>query len=44
MLQQLLQLRPVVPLRRLRGMLDRLDSVIFAAPTFFQLTRFWVVP
>jgi phosphatidate cytidylyltransferase len=23
------------------GMLDRLDSVIFAAPVFFHLTRFW---
>ncbi|MGH6940150.1 phosphatidate cytidylyltransferase [Hypericibacter sp.] len=23
------------------GMLDRLDSVIFAAPIFFHLTRFW---
>jgi phosphatidate cytidylyltransferase len=26
------------------GMLDRLDSVIFAAPIFFHLTRFWFVP
>ena len=26
------------------GMLDRLDSVIFAAPIFFHLTRFWYVP
>ena len=26
------------------GMLDRLDSVIFAAPVFFHLTRFWFVP
>jgi phosphatidate cytidylyltransferase len=25
------------------GMLDRLDSVIFAAPIFFHLTRFWFV-
>ena len=23
------------------GMLDRLDSVIFAAPVFFHLTRYW---
>jgi len=23
------------------GMLDRLDSVVFAAPVFFHLTRFW---
>ena len=23
------------------GMLDRLDSVIFAAPIFFHVTRFW---
>ncbi len=23
------------------GMLDRFDSVIFAAPIFFHLTRFW---
>ncbi len=23
------------------GMLDRLDSVIFAAPIFFHITRFW---
>ena len=23
------------------GMLDRLDSVIFAAPIFFHLTRYW---
>jgi phosphatidate cytidylyltransferase len=22
-------------------MLDRLDSVIFAAPVFFHLTRYW---
>jgi phosphatidate cytidylyltransferase len=26
------------------GMLDRLDSVIFAAPIFFHLTRYWFVP
>ena len=26
------------------GMLDRLDSVIFAAPIFFHLTRYWWVP
>ena len=26
------------------GMLDRLDSVIFAAPVFFHLTRYWYVP
>jgi phosphatidate cytidylyltransferase len=26
------------------GMLDRLDSVIFAAPVFFHLTRFWFTP
>ena len=26
------------------GMLDRLDSVIFAAPIFFHLTRYWYVP
>jgi phosphatidate cytidylyltransferase len=25
------------------GMLDRLDSVVFAAPIFFHLTRFWFV-
>ena len=23
------------------GMLDRLDSVVFAAPIFFHLTRYW---
>jgi predicted CDP-diglyceride synthetase/phosphatidate cytidylyltransferase len=23
------------------GMLDRLDSVIFAAPIFFHMTRYW---
>jgi phosphatidate cytidylyltransferase len=23
------------------GMLDRVDSVIFAAPVFFHLTRYW---
>jgi phosphatidate cytidylyltransferase len=23
------------------GMLDRLDSVVFAAPVFFHLTRYW---
>jgi phosphatidate cytidylyltransferase len=23
------------------GMLDRLDSVIFAAPVFFHVTRYW---
>jgi len=26
------------------GVLDRLDSVIFAAPIFFHLTRYWWVP
>lgn len=26
------------------GMLDRLDSVCFAAPIFFHLTRYWWVP
>jgi len=26
------------------GMLDRLDSVIFAAPVFFHLTRYWYTP
>jgi phosphatidate cytidylyltransferase len=26
------------------GMLDRLDSVIFAAPVFFHLTRYWWTP
>lgn len=26
------------------GMLDRLDSVCFAAPVFFHLTRYWWVP
>jgi phosphatidate cytidylyltransferase len=26
------------------GMLDRLDSVIFAAPILFHLTRYWFVP
>ena len=26
------------------GMLDRLDSVIFAAPIFFHLIRYWWVP
>ena len=26
------------------GMLDRLDSVCFAAPIFFRLTRYWWVP
>ncbi|WP_439817664.1 phosphatidate cytidylyltransferase [Zavarzinia sp. CC-PAN008] len=26
------------------GMLDRMDSVIFAAPIFFHVTRFWWVP
>ena len=26
------------------GMLDRLDSVIFAAPIFFHVVRFWWVP
>lgn len=26
------------------GMLDRLDSVAFAAPIFFHLTRYWFVP
>ena len=26
------------------GMLDRLDSVIFAAPVFFHFTRYWFTP
>jgi phosphatidate cytidylyltransferase len=26
------------------GMLDRLDSVIFAAPIFFHMTRYWFTP
>jgi len=26
------------------GMLDRLDSVVFAAPIFFHLTRYWWTP
>lgn len=26
------------------GMLDRLDSVVFAAPTFFHLIRYWWTP
>ena len=26
------------------GMLDRLDSVVFAAPIFFHVTRYWWVP
>ena len=26
------------------GMLDRLDSVIFAAPVFFHFVRFWWTP
>jgi phosphatidate cytidylyltransferase len=26
------------------GMLDRLDSVVFAAPVFFHVVRFWWVP
>lgn len=26
------------------GMLDRLDSVVFAAPVFFHITRYWFVP
>ncbi|WP_373377846.1 phosphatidate cytidylyltransferase [Cupriavidus nantongensis] len=26
------------------GMLDRLDSVVFAAPVFFHITRYWWVP
>ena len=26
------------------GMLDRLDSVVFAAPVFFHIVRFWWVP
>jgi phosphatidate cytidylyltransferase len=26
------------------GMLDRMDSVIFAAPIFFHLTRYWFTP
>lgn len=26
------------------GMLDRLDSVVFAAPMFFHIVRFWWVP
>jgi len=26
------------------GVLDRLDSVAFAAPIFFHLVRYWFVP
>jgi phosphatidate cytidylyltransferase len=26
------------------GMLDRLDSVVFAAPVFFHVVRYWWVP
>jgi phosphatidate cytidylyltransferase len=26
------------------GMLDRLDSVIFAAPVFFHIVRYWWTP
>ncbi len=26
------------------GMLDRADSVIFAAPVFFHFTRYWFTP
>jgi phosphatidate cytidylyltransferase len=26
------------------GMLDRLDTVVFAAPMFFHVVRYWWVP